>query len=80
MLMLLCPPPLPLLPSAADAVSPLPRATSSCSCRHAADSTSTNSAAHCSKYTSCRSDSSRRRAPWPDSDSAAAAADSDPGS
>lgn len=79
-MMFLFPSPMPLLllPFAADAVSPLPRATSSGSCRRAADSRSMNSAAHWSIYTSCRSDSSRRTAPWPDS--AAAATDSDPGS
>lgn len=81
-MMFLFPSPMPLLllllPFAADAVSPLPRATSSGSCRRAADSRSMSSAAHWSIYTSCRSDSSRRTAPWPDS--AAAATDSDPGS
>lgn len=74
-LMLLLSPLLLLLPSsvaapahvAAAAVCPQPPLTSSSgSCRHAADSRSTNSAAHCSKCTSCHSDS-HRTALWPDS-------------
>lgn len=72
LLLLLLPPsvaaPAHVADAAAADVYPLPQLTSPSSgnYRHAVDSRSTNSAAHCSKYTSWRSDS-HTRALRPDS-------------
>lgn len=70
LLLLLLPPSVAAPAHVADAaaVYPLPQLTSPSSgnCHHAVDSRSTNSAAHCSKYTSWRSDS-HTRAMRPDS-------------